>query len=170
MIRDSEMQSVPWECIDWLLVNEDELEDLARLSATDSGEKLGAVNRISHPERWISACYDAIAAADSRPNLACTRGADGVHVVLSRSNASAGSSASPRTLSQSAGQLLNPVRDTTGAGDCFAGFFTAGLMRMRAGGAAGLSLGLDVAALKEVLAECMTVSRLVVIRRAQEAH
>lgn len=32
-------------------------------------------------------------------------------------------------LSKKAGKLRNPVKDTTGAGDCFLGYLTAGLIR-----------------------------------------
>jgi ribokinase len=44
-----------------------------------------------------------------------------------------------------AAKLQNPLKDTTGAGDCFAGYFVAGLMR-----------GLE---LEQVLRTCLTVSQ-----------
>lgn len=126
MPSKDELRMFPWNEVDWLLVNQGEAVTISEAfaPATDNETAESTLQRLRQDERF------------AKVNLVCTLGASGVVV----------SEASGRTTHHPAAALQNPLKDTTGAGDCFTGYFVAGLMRL---GAEGLD---------EVVKECLTVS------------
>lgn len=121
MPSPEELKSVPWNSLDWLLVNE--------------GEVNGLLNALARPGHQATAAQADEPSAETRvrelhehPNfsrsvgIVCTLGAKGVFALLP-------STADPEVVRLPAARLDGPVRDTTGAGDCFTGYFVAGLMQ-----------------------------------------
>lgn len=89
---------IPWESIDWLLVNEDETADLARAFGHANGDALEQLGR-SLPHAT---------------GIVMTKGSAGVETLLATSENRFIRLKSP------CGQALQPVTNTTGAGDTFA--------------------------------------------------
>lgn len=120
MPSPEELKSVPWGSLDWLLVNEGEVDGLLDAlagpgrQATVEADKTGA-------ETWVRELHE-------HPNfsrsvgIVCTLGAKGVFALLP-------STVDHEVVRLPAARLDGPVRDTTGAGDCFTGYFVAGLMQ-----------------------------------------
>lgn len=87
-------------------------------------------------------------------NIICTLGASGVlYVRRSSSTASQGKN-EVKAKCLPAAKLLRPIRDTTGAGDCFMGYLAAGLIRLQRkdGGEEG-----EEEKFEGVLKRCLTV-------------
>lgn len=120
-----ELQAFPWNTIDWLLLNEGEAGDIAQALSSTASKAASVISEgIELPAEATSALA-ILSGVKSLPQMAtvnfvCTLGAHGV--ILFRSEA--------EWLYRPAAKLLKPLKDTTGAGDCFTGFFTAGLMRV----------------------------------------
>ncbi|KAI0033629.1 Ribokinase-like protein, partial [Vararia minispora EC-137] len=110
MPSDNELRAFPWPSITYLLINEGEAQTLIRAFNAD------AVSSASSTVRALSSLL-----AFSATTIVCTLGGSGVLAAI------------PGTLQQlyiPASSLQGTVRDTTGAGDCFTGYFVAGLMRL----------------------------------------
>ncbi|ORX37823.1 ATP binding protein [Kockovaella imperatae] len=143
MLSTSELRSFPWDSLSWLIVNEGELADLlsalgsstSRPSSSEGENLRGKAEedlRLLHENQHFS----------SSTSIICTLGAQGIIYFQPRSNLPVNMGHLP------AAKLQKPVKDTTGAGDCFAGYFVAGLM-------AGLEL-------EEVLRICLTACAICV--------
>lgn len=110
-----ELRTFPWHCISWLIVNEGELFDLVSACAETNtpaydGDGHSSILDLHHAEG-----FDDI-------GIICTQGARGIlyfHPTLTAG----------KVLALPAAALEMALVDTTGAGDCFAGTFVAGLMR-----------------------------------------
>lgn len=135
MLTVSELQEFPWSNLSWLIVNEGELETLldafgARQTA-QNGRSLSDIATEGilalHKSRYFS----------EKVAIICTLGAQGILYYQPGRDVGA----------LPAGKLVKPVKDTTGAGDCFAGYFTAGLMAARQGDS-----------IESILQACLTVS------------
>ncbi|KAL0961092.1 hypothetical protein HGRIS_006074 [Hohenbuehelia grisea] len=131
-----ELASIPWDCVDWLIVNEDEaLALLESFSAdqTDSGLQTPSpsANRDEDTLRSLLNQLSNHPLFSALTNIICTRGARGV-VALAPSIPKSGKD-EPVYVSLPAATLSGPVVDTTGAGDCFAGYFVCGLMELTSG-------------------------------------
>ena len=124
---DAQLQSFPWTRLSWLIVNQGEAENLLRLIGGDSTNQ--GIEAEYHSD-WPNddALKDAFSTfiklsrsrALASTAVVCTLGAAGVLA----------STQSPReTFYLPAAMLQGEVRDTTGAGDCFTGYFVAGLMQ-----------------------------------------
>ena len=125
----------PWEKLSWLVVNEGEARDLL----TSVGEPHSADTiELVVPPGWSSELHTDILSAHAigsklsgHPkfkgvNIICTLGSAGlIAFVCSDQDTEA------RYLP--AEKLNGPVVDTTGAGDCFTGYFVAGLMGFKQG-------------------------------------
>jgi ribokinase len=127
MPADVQIHSFPWTSLSWLIVNQGEAENLLRVIGGDSTNQ--AIEAEYHAD-WPN--DDALRGAFLTLNklshsgaltstaLVCTLGATGVLA----------STQSPKeTFYIPAATLRGGVRDTTGAGDCFTGYFVAGLMQ-----------------------------------------
>lgn len=91
---------IPWQSIDWLIVNEDEAADLAKAfgheNTKDALEQLGkSLSRAT--------------------GIVMTKGAAGVEMLLASSLGD-----NFIRLESPCGQAINPIINTTGAGDTFA--------------------------------------------------
>jgi ribokinase len=121
----NQINSFPWHKVDWLLVNE--------------GEALDLYNTFVHKDRdkvrpgTAGPIHEMIAGLSEQPplsntNIICTLGEDGVLAVIPRFHKRNALHGSPSFMSFPAVNLQGTTRDTTGAGDCFTGYFVAGLM------------------------------------------
>lgn len=126
MPSQDELRVFPWNQVDWLLLNQGEAVTIAEAFAPATADETAesTLQRLRKDERF------------AKVNLVCTLGANGV--IVSRADG--------QSVHHPAAALRNPLKDTTGAGDCFTGYFVAGLMR----------LGVD--GIDQVLKECLAVS------------
>ena len=116
----SEIREFPWHKVDWLVVNETEAEGLY-LSMMNSEETPSA--SLSTREilslLWAQPLF-------KETNIVCTLGADGVLAFIPKFHSTHG--APPSFIYLPAAKLRGEIRDSTGAGDCFTGYFVQGLM------------------------------------------
>ncbi|KAF8491824.1 Ribokinase-like protein [Russula emetica] len=129
MPADAELHAFPWAALSWLIVNEGEAESLLRMIGGNPGNHeveegypvywpddnnlrlaFSTLNKLRHSERLVST------------GVVCTLGAAGVLASICGLK---------EILYFPAAALEGNVRDTTGAGDCFTGYFVAGLMESR---------------------------------------
>lgn len=121
MLTVDELRVFPWSSVSWLIVNEGEIQDSlkafgisssssAEANKADENKVIGDIRALANSEMF-----------DGKVRIVCTLGAQGL---MYATNGQAS-----EVLKKSAGKLINPVKDTTGAGDCFLGYLTAGLMR-----------------------------------------
>ena len=128
MPADAELHAFPWAALSWLIVNEGEAESLLRMIGGNPGIHkvkddpinwpddnnlrlaLSKLNELRHSEHLVST------------SVVCTLGAAGVLASICGLK---------EILYVPAAALEGSVRDTTGAGDCFTGYFVAGLMELR---------------------------------------
>ncbi|KAE9403737.1 Ribokinase-like protein [Gymnopus androsaceus JB14] len=129
MPSDAELKAFPWDKLTWLIVNEGEASDMYK---TLSGGSIHSIPDI----QWT--------------NLVCTLGAAGVLTLIPSLGASPGLNSEPIFLP--AAKLQRGVVDTTGAGDCFAGYMVAGLMKLHDEGIKVLQREHIVAVLKRCAA------------------
>lgn len=134
----AELRAFPWDCLKFLIVNEGELEDIL-----DAYEKVPVDAGLSVAEASIIRMKALHAAKEFNPKIVIviTIGPDGVLALV------------PGQEIQSFPAVpAKKVVDTTGAGDTFAGYFTALLMEKG-----------DDAPLKDIFPTCITVSWKVLI-------
>jgi sugar/nucleoside kinase (ribokinase family) len=145
-----ELLGFPWSELDWLILNESEASDL--LSALgESYEAAPAPPTLPRPDGAasmfgayaVTARLHAHSGFSRTTNIICTLGSIGVLALVP-------TLALPVYVP--AITLPSGALDTTGAGDCFAGYFVAGLMRLHDEGKA-----LDTPALERILARCVQV-------------
>ncbi|GAA5824577.1 hypothetical protein JCM3770_000551 [Rhodotorula araucariae] len=107
----AELVAFEWSALDWLFINAGEAEDL--VAALASADEAARARARGGPEALLA----ALRATSLRDvaGIVMTRGADGVLVSL-RGGA---------TVQAGAGNVVGAVKDTTGAGDCFTGYFAA---------------------------------------------
>lgn len=126
--RAAQLQVFPWQSLAWLVVNEGEVRDLlAAFGAPARGEDNDVVQHASALLRALHA-HPKFARGVS---VICTLGARGLVALLS-------SAGEVEVLHVPAATLAGPVVDTTGAGDCFAGYFVAGIMQEADAGKEGV--------------------------------
>jgi ribokinase len=126
---DAEMHAFPWMALSWLIVNEGEAESLLHVIGGNPGNNeveeeypvdwpdnnilrpaFLTLNKLRRNERLVST------------GVVCTLGAAGVLASICDLK---------EILYFPAAALESNVRDTTGAGDCFTGYFVAGLMESK---------------------------------------
>lgn len=127
MPSDAQLHSFPWTKLSWLIVNQGEAENLLRVIGEDS---INQGNEAGYHADWPN--DDALRVAFSTFNrlshsralastaIVCTLGAAGVLASIQTPK---------ETFYLPAATLQGDVRDTTGAGDCFTGYFVADLMQ-----------------------------------------
>lgn len=119
-----QISKFPWEKVNWLIVNEGEAQDLySILSQPDPKTK--PADSWSHEDLLI-----ALAALPpfTTTNIICTLGSAGVLAFIPDFHTSEKTPTLP-PIRLPAAELHGLVRDTTGAGDCFTGYFVQGLMK-----------------------------------------
>jgi ribokinase len=134
MPSDEELRTFPWRNVTYLLVNEGEAQALLRALRAEITPAPAAPDGPLTPGGAPSAPYGAAVAsatatvrtltalpAFAETTVVCTLGGAGVLASIPRA---------PKLLYLPAVSLQGTTRDTTGAGDCFTGYFVAGLMRI----------------------------------------
>lgn len=117
-----EIDSFPWHKVDWLIVNESEAQGLYDVLSDRESSK--ATSRSNRELIAILSAQPAFATT----NIICTLGKDGVLAFIPAFHRPKTAHESPSFLHFPAARLQGDVRDTTGAGDCFTGYFVQGLM------------------------------------------
>ena len=116
----SQLSDFPWSLVDWLIVNEGEAEDLFRaMTDQDSRTWSSTVEMLQLMSSLIPF---------RKTNIVCTLGARGVVAVLPPPDNPDANVSLPFVTYIPAATLETGVKDTTGAGDCFTGYFVQGLM------------------------------------------
>ena len=127
----------PWDKLTWLIVNEGEARDL--LNSFGEPHTVDAIELVLPPEGALedrTAVHSAHTIGSklaSHPmfkgtNIICTLGSVGLVAFVSSAQDTWKSA-----FYLPAAKLDGPVVDTTGAGDCFTGYFVAGLMGLKQG-------------------------------------
>ncbi|KAK4690091.1 ribokinase, partial [Tremellales sp. Uapishka_1] len=122
MLSPEQLQSFAWRDLSWLIVNEVELQDLLAAFGSPTDDKNTSIKELAvsqlltlHRSSYFSPQVSVI----------CTLGAQGILYFQAPTSSP---STDPPIHHLPAEKLRNPLKDTTGAGDCFAGYFVAGLM------------------------------------------
>jgi len=128
---DEEIRIIPWDRVDWLIVNEAEAEGL-----------YCAVAGVSPPRKNSLATKDLVFRLSEHlafrdTNIVCTLGAEGVLAFVPTFHRPKAIHEAPSFMHLPAAPLVSDVKDTTGAGDCFTGYFVQGLMEYGPWGKAG---------------------------------
>ncbi|KAG5642176.1 hypothetical protein DXG03_003439 [Asterophora parasitica] len=126
MPSSSQIKSFPWDRVDWLIVNEGEAEDLYNALSESHGRR-GASPAVSRSHRELLSILSA-QPAFATTNIICTLGKDGVLAFIPAFHRPRTAHEAPSFMHFPAATLQGTIRDTTGAGDCFAGYFVQGLM------------------------------------------
>ncbi|KAG6810183.1 hypothetical protein H0H92_012974 [Tricholoma furcatifolium] len=143
----------PWEKVDWLIVNEGEAEDLYTAL---SGTKLSAES----PEQILSLL--ASLPALKTTNVICTLGSAGVLAFIPAFHREQNNKTIASPIRLPAAVLRGTTRDTTGAGDCFTGYFVQGLMGF--GPHARPGHGIEVDDVVDILKVCVQAAGMCVER------
>jgi len=117
----SEIRELPWHKVDWLIVNEAEAEGLY-LSMSGTEETPPSMST-----------RELVTLLSTQPlfnetNIVCTLGADGVLAFIPTFHRRITAHEVPSFIYLPAARLQGEIRDSTGAGDCFTGYFVQGLM------------------------------------------
>ncbi|GAA5906876.1 hypothetical protein JCM5296_005554 [Sporobolomyces johnsonii] len=107
MLSQEALRSFEFEKLDWLLINEGEGEDLVAALSTSAEAEAPARG----PEDGLRRLRET--RLSGLTGIIMTRGADGVMASLKGGE----------LVNVGAGKVEGGVKDTTGAGDCFTGFF-----------------------------------------------
>ena len=106
-----ELRALPWARVAWLVINAEEARGvLAALGGLESADPREVLERL------------VALPVLSATGIVCTLGARGVVAAVR------GSEAAVETVTVAAAALRGAVRDTTGAGDCFTGYFAQGVV------------------------------------------
>lgn len=125
----------PWEKLNWLIVNEGEARDL--LTSVGNAHAVEAIELVLPPEGTpkdqtvVRSAHTVGSKLASHPtfkkvNIICTLGSVGLVAFVSLAQDS-----EKKALYLPSAKLDGPVVDTTGAGDCFTGYFVSGLMGLK---------------------------------------
>lgn len=145
-----EIRKFPWNKVDWLVINETEAEGLY-LSMLCTEET---------PSPSLST-REVLILLSAQPlfketNIVCTLGADGVLAFIPTFHRPITSHEAPSFIYLPAARLQGEVRDSTGAGDCFTGYFVQGLMEFGPRAVVGKDIKeLDIT---HILKRCVHVS------------
>ncbi|GAA5847365.1 hypothetical protein JCM9279_000257 [Rhodotorula babjevae] len=125
MLSRADLAAFDWPCLDWLVINAGEAEDL--LGALASDEQAAAA-RAGGPDLLLDALRET--SLRELAGIIMTRGAEGVVVDLQGGT----------RLRLGPGKVVGAVKDTTGAGDCFTGYFATLLAALPPASASSPSL------------------------------
>ena len=153
MLSTKQLQSFPLDKLDWLIVNQGEM-------ATIYDSLVGKEAQIDpeaedSPDVVIENAKRLFKKLGNRTNILCTIGGQGVIYVRSTSDSE---DEEPKSGHLPAAKLLNPIKDTTGAGDCFMGFFAAGMSRIARSDGFKSESNVSDEEFEGVLKTCLTVS------------
>jgi ribokinase len=125
----------PWEKLSWLIVNEGEARDL--LTGVGEPHTVDAIELVFSPKgvpedrTAVRSAHAIVSKLVSHPkfkgiDIICTLGSVGLVAFVSLIQG-----AGKTALYFPTAKLNGPVLDTTGAGDCFTGYFVSGLMGLK---------------------------------------
>jgi ribokinase len=119
---EEQIREFPWDRIHWLIVNEAEAEGLYH-----------SIAEASSPGRKGLSTKELVFGLSAQPalkdtNIICTLGSDGVLAFIPTFHRPKTAHEAPSFMHLPAARLMGDVKDTTGAGDCFTGYFVQGLM------------------------------------------
>jgi len=155
MLSGDALRAFPFEKLEWLIVNQGEMSTIY-----DSlvGRAEGISDSEESPSKVIENATRLYEKLDGKTSILCTMGGQGAIYVRSVSTGtSTVATSNMETGHLPAAKLLNPIKDTTGAGDCFMGFFAAGMARLAASGS-GKKGNVSKDKFTDVLKTCLTVS------------
>jgi len=129
MPADAELHAFPWAALSWLIVNEGEAKSLLRMIG---GNPRDHKVKEGYPVNWpddnnLRLAFSTLIKLRHKECLVST----GVVCTLGPAGVLASICDLKEILYFPAVALEGNVRDTTGAGDCFTGYFVAGLMESR---------------------------------------
>lgn len=113
MLTNDELDRFEWDKLDWLVINEGEGRDLVDALSSNAKTTTPPTPPPSDEAGEILSRLRGTTQLAKLAGIVMTRGAQGV--VASLRNG--------RVISSRAGTVRGGVKDTTGAGDCFTGFF-----------------------------------------------
>ncbi|KAG5353130.1 hypothetical protein C0989_010152 [Termitomyces sp. Mn162] len=150
MPSSQEINEFPWDKVDWLIVNEGEAEDLYKVLS-------GHGSSFGEPPSEILLLLSAQPAL-ATTNIICTLGKDGVVAFIPAFHRQKQeyNHNTPNFIRLPAAVLQGTIRDTTGAGDCFTGYFVQGLMEF--GPQATPGHGIRESDIVSILMTCVQVS------------
>jgi len=129
MLTSSQIRTFPWHKVNWLIVNEGEVSDLCKIFELDPQMSLPDSEMVAGTPLSRLSAYPLLLRLSkhiSDTHIVCTLGAEGVLALVRFAN-------DLEPIYLRAASLRGNIRDTTGAGDCFTGYFVAGLMRLQGG-------------------------------------
>ena len=127
MLAPSELREFPWDDLTWLIVNEGELESLLK-AFCGTPQILESGSLRDRAEKELLQLRECESFRKS-VSIICTLGAQGILFM----DQTSGRPSTPEIGYLPAHKLVLALRDTTGAGDCFAGYFVAGMMARKEG-------------------------------------
>ena len=119
---DQELSRFPWNKIDWLIVNEAEATGICR--SLNRSRANTTANMSTRELVFLLSAHPSFATT----NIICTLGGDGVLAFIPTFHRPKTAHEAPSFMHLQAAKLQGEIRDTTGAGDCFTGYFVQGLM------------------------------------------
>lgn len=119
---DQELSRFPWNKIDWLIVNEAEAAGICR--SLNRSRANTTANMSTRELVFLLSAHPSFATT----NIICTLGGDGVLAFIPTFHRPKTAHEAPSFMHLQAAKLQGEIRDTTGAGDCFTGYFVQGLM------------------------------------------
>jgi len=122
-----QIKNFPWNKVDWLIVNEGEAEDLYDALCEPDDRRRDSKLSVPRSHRDLLSVLSA-QPAFATTNILCTLGKDGVLAFIPAFHQPKTAHEAPSFMHIPAATLQGTVRDTTGAGDCFTGYFVQGLM------------------------------------------
>ncbi|KAF8068616.1 Ribokinase-like protein [Lyophyllum atratum] len=123
-----QIKDFPWSKVDWLVVNEGEAEDLYNALCDPEGHHTHPKSGAPRSHRELLSILSA-QPAFATTNIICTLGKDGVLAFIPSFHRPKTAHEAPSFMHFPAATLHGTIRDTTGAGDCFTGYFVQGLMQ-----------------------------------------
>ncbi|TDL27785.1 Ribokinase-like protein [Rickenella mellea] len=176
-----EITNFPWSELDWLIINQTEARGiLESFGSKPTTELVSCPQSLDDAPQTARTAYTELVGLrtcptlSSRVNIVCTLGPDGVLAMISGAHAArvgtpnndmphSHQDADSFVLYVPAAQLEGDVRDSTGAGDCFAGYLVASLMNIHERHGPGYKISQDNA--RTLLRRCVQAAGMSVERR-----
>lgn len=150
----TQIASLKWEYVDWLIVNKGEAIDVYNALQKSTELESGIATSNADPMHLgtdVSVLLPLLSTHhlfSSRISIVCTLGGEGVVLYMPRDMLP------PIFLHVPAAKLEGSIRDSTGAGDCFAGYFVQGLMDLHSRSKSSI----DENDMEQTLKRCAQVS------------
>lgn len=125
---ESEIRNViPWSAVDWLIVNQEEAQALTKVTQANHQANFDIKIESGQAGDLQDTLLKLIQSSFANTGVVMTLGANGCQVGFRAKS----SEKYWTVFSSAASKGTQPVIDTTGAGDCFTGYFISQLMAMK---------------------------------------